>query len=412
MSSTVLRLGTRSAGVATLVLALGGALLAAEPDFVATVVSSRPVAYYRLGSASGKSEVGATQFNASGGVTSGEPGTPVGAAHSRFARLDGRDGYLVTTQAGGVGAEASIMAWVNFDSLPSTERHFFYVAGESENANDLDVQFETDNVLKFYTAAGGNVSYAAAPDTLVHQWHMIVATLDTAKRTRTLYWDGKPVSSDQGGGRAGKTGTFSIGASTVFPGRFLKGGVAEVALWYRSLTASEVATIYGARGSNSAAAVPSSGPGPVEPAPSGPFATSAKVAVADSNGPINLKREEQIALMFLTAMQQIEGECQRTLNRACTLDQIVSGAVPENGARLGRLKFNPQTDPNYAYTLAASGMAWEAHANARKPGLGGFYFVSRYFPNIEVAYNPSGSASAIDKALTERSIEGDSFETR
>jgi hypothetical protein len=58
-----------------------------------------------------------------------------------------------------LGAAASIMAWVNLATLPSQARRFFYLAGESQAGNDLDVQFENDNALKFYTAAGGHLTY-------------------------------------------------------------------------------------------------------------------------------------------------------------------------------------------------------------------------------------------------------------
>ena len=62
-----------------------------------------------------------------------------------------------------------MMAWVNLAALPSEERRFFYVAGESQNGNDFDLQFENDNALKFYTASGGHLTYTPPPATLVDQ---------------------------------------------------------------------------------------------------------------------------------------------------------------------------------------------------------------------------------------------------
>ena len=380
---------TAAVAGSSVAILLCGPVCAAD-RFVTAVVSTHPVAYYRLASTSGKSEVGATTYQASGGATSADPGI----AGSHFVRLDGQDGYILTTQAGGVASAASIMAWVNLEGLPAEEHHFFYVAGESENGNDLDLQFELDNVLRFYTASGGNLDFIPPLATLVHQWHMIVATVDTASRTRVIYWDGKLAASDNIGGIASKRGTFSIGASTVFGGRFLKGGVAEVALWDRALTAREIAAIWaagkprtGSRTSTRSA-----------PAGQSPFATTAKIEAGDVSGPIQLKREEQIALMFLTAMQQIESDCQSQRKSACTYDQVVS-----------RLRFDPKADPNYIYTLAAKGMAWEAHATAKRPGLDGFFILSRSVPVTEAYYSTSGTASAADKELTDRSIAGDSF---
>jgi hypothetical protein len=90
----------------------------------------------------------------------------------------------------------------------------------ASDGNDLDLQFENDNALKFYTAAGGHLTYAPRLATLVNQWHMIVATLDAVSQTRVIYWDGKPVATDKGGGRAGKKNIFAIGASPVASGQF------------------------------------------------------------------------------------------------------------------------------------------------------------------------------------------------
>lgn len=363
----------------------------AADRFVSAVVSTHPIAYYRLDSTSGKSEVGATTYHASGGATGADPGI----AGGHFVRLDGQDGYILTTQAGGVASAASIMAWVNLEGLPSEEHHFFYVAGESENGNDLDLQFELDNVLRFYTASGGNLDFTPPLATLVHQWHFIAATVDTAAHTRAIYWDGKLMASDQRGGISSKKGTFSIGASTVFGGRFLKGGIKEVALWDHALNPREAAAIWAAGRPKTVSRTSATSP----PAGRGAFATIAKVEAWDSSGPIQLKREEQIALMFLTAIQEIESDCQGQRKTACTYDQVV-----------GRLRFDPKADPNYTYTLAASGMAWEAHATAKRPGLDGFYFFSsRSALTTDAYYSTSGTASATDRELTDRSIAGDSF---
>ncbi len=367
---------------------LCGPVCAAD-RFVSAVVSTHPVAYYRLDSTSGKSEVGSTTYQASGGVTSADRGV----AGSHFARLNGQDGYILTTQAGGVASAASIMAWINLEGLPSEEHHFFYVAGESENGDDLDLQLENDNVFRFYTASGGNLDFTPPLATLVHEWHMIAATVDTETHVRTIYWDGKVVASDKAGGIGNKKSTFTIGASTVFAGRFLKGGIEEVALWDYALSAREVASIWAAGKPK-----PTSRASKRPPAGRGPLATTAEVEAWDSSGPIKLKPEEQIALMFLTAIQEIESDCQSQRKGACTYDQVV-----------GRMRFDPKADPNYTYTLAASGMAWEAHATAKRPGLDGFYFSSGGVLTTDAYYSTSGTASAMDKELVDRSIAGDSF---
>jgi hypothetical protein len=384
-------------------------LYAAQADFASAVVATHPVAYYRLDSPSGKSQVGTTTYSAKGGVTTGSPGATIVGSSGNYAKLDGTSGYILTTQKGGVGQASSIMAWVNLADLPSKAARIFYIAGESENGNDLDLQIEPDNVLRFFTASGGNLQYAPPAASLLNQWHMIVATLDTASHNRSVYWDGKLVAHDGGGGKAGKTASLSIGASTVFGGRWFKGGIEEVALWNRALPASEISSVYAASGvsASTAAATPAAGA-----SATGPFATKAKIDVEDSKGKIILKREEQIAYMFLSAIEVIEHECQLDLQHACTLEQMLSGSYPA-GSHIDHLKFDPgKTDPNYTYTVAVGGMAWEAHANAKKPGLLGFCWMARDVGTVTATISKTGKAGWVDDPLGNRGTEGDSFATQ
>jgi hypothetical protein len=106
--------------------------------------------------------------------------------------------------------------------------------------------------------------------------------------------------------------------------------------------------------------------------------------------------------MFLSAIQSIESDCQMRMGAACTLDQMIAGAW---------LKYDPAVDPNYAYTVKVNGKAWEARADPRRPGLGGFYFVTK-FMSPDAYYNATGPAGPMDRKLTGRGIMGDSFSTR
>ncbi|MGD0789940.1 MAG: hypothetical protein ABR898_18345, partial [Terracidiphilus sp.] len=171
--------------------------------------------------------------------------------------------------------------------------------------------------------------------------------------------------------------------------------------------------IYNASQSGASATAPSSSAssaGMSAPMPTtGPFATTAKVEIEDANGPVQLRREEQIAYVFLSAIEMIEHDCQLTLQHVCPMDQILAGSYP-SGTHIEHLKFDPnKTDPNYVYTLAASGMAWEAHANPKRPGLKGFCFMARTIGTTTATYNPAGSAGWVDKELGNRGMEGDSF---
>lgn len=212
-------------------------------DFVSAVKATKPLAYFRLESRAGLSEVGDTTYSFSNGATISTPGAPIDVTDNHCAALNGRNGKVDTTQAGGIAAAGSVMIWMNLASLPS-EGHIFYLAGESERHNDFDIQLETGGTLKFYTDGGDSIGYPPDPVTLVNHWHSVVATLDTASRVRALYWDGRLVRTDLGGGTPNKTSSFSIGESTVFTGRFFHGSIDEVALWNRALSGDEVVAIY------------------------------------------------------------------------------------------------------------------------------------------------------------------------
>lgn len=406
-STTVNRSRSRTTA-ALLVMAasaLGLTVQAAGVGFIKAVTATHPLAFFTLSSAAGKSEVGSATYQVSGQTGAVTPGHPIGATVNSGLWLDGQNGYVQTTLAGGIGQAASVLAWIHLGELPATAGHFFYVAGESQVGNDLDLQIETDNVLRFYTAAGSHIEFAPPPGTLVHRWHMVVATLDTVSGERVLYWDGKAVASDRGGGTADKTAPFSIGASPIFGGRNFEGRIGDVAFWNRALSAEEVAALYAASGAAGGASV-SAGP---SASSAGPFTTTGNVEASDSRGPIALKPAEKIALMILIAIEQIEGDSVMEAHHACSLDELVAGPVRADGSLIGRLKADPRQDPNYTYTVNASGTAWEAHATAKKPGLAGFCFFAKGITIADATYNPSGTASVVDDQLTSRSVEGDTF---
>ena len=398
--------------LAALALATASSIaLQAQADFPTTVANTHPLAFYRLDSTSGQSMVGTTTYKSVGSVSIAISGAPVTTINSRHINLDGKTASFTTTQKGGVAGAATVMAWINLVDLPSQVGHFFYIAGESENGNDLDLQIETDNVVKFFTASGGHVEYKVAPNSLIGQWHQVVATMDKATQKRVIYWDGKPVATDKGGGISGKINVFTIGASSVFSGRFFHGSIDDAGIWSRALSAEEVASIYAAAGASASAEAASSG-APSGPTPTtGPFATKATVDIEDAAGAkVQVKREEAIAYMFLSGIEVIEHNCQLTLQHVCPLNQILTASYPPEGKNIEHLKFDPnKTDPNYTYTLLANGMAWEAHANPKKPGLKAWCFMARDVGSTIVTYNKTGPSGYTDTPIGNRGMSGDSF---
>jgi hypothetical protein len=226
----------------------GAAADTSSPDaatgFIQTVEATHPLVFFPLAALEGHSVAGQAKYTASGGVTV-IPGAPLGVGTSdNGLALNGTDGYVKTDFHGGIGNAGSMMVWVNLAELPSKALHILYVGGESERANDFDLQFESDGGLHFYTAAGSNLKFVPPAATLLGPWHMIVVTVDFNSGARAIYWDGAPVAKDTGGGKPTKTSEFTLGESTVFTGRFFNGSIDEAALWGRALGAAEVAKIY------------------------------------------------------------------------------------------------------------------------------------------------------------------------
>jgi hypothetical protein len=147
---------------------------------------------------------------------------------------------------------------------------------------------------------------------------------------------------------------------------------------------------------------------PQEPA-AGPFATKARVEVKTEDTVIPLKREEQIAFMFVSAIDSLEGDCGRAAAEPCTLEVLVRGPKAKDaGWPVGKLKFDPTTtDPNYTYKVVLEEGKWQIWANPRKPGLGGFYVIHAFKGGTY--YNPAGPATEKDKKISRSYIDGDLF---
>lgn len=218
-----------------------------KADFVTTVDSTNPLAYFRLESVNGSSEVNGYTTAYQNGASVATPGIATGEASNNYLSLNNASQqYVSTSLSGGINTAGSIMAWVNLAELPSAAGTYFYVAGESQIGNDLDLQFQNDNNLYFYTGGGSAVSYTPNSSSLVGQWNMIVATFNATTNKQDLYWNGQLVSSVSVGSNTNKTGAFWIGASSVFGGRYLDGSIDETAIWNYDLSGTQVTALYDA----------------------------------------------------------------------------------------------------------------------------------------------------------------------
>jgi hypothetical protein len=167
--------------------------------------------------------------------------------------LNGTNSYDNTSLVGGLSAtgtnadQGTILGWFNLSVLPSTAGRFFTIAGESYDANDFDVQIEMDNKLKFYTDTGSaTVAGTAFTSASLNTWIFFAATFNT-NVSRSLYVNGALVASSvPGAHNPAEGGSFAIGASDVWPGRYFQGALDEIAIFNRELTAQEISTLYAA----------------------------------------------------------------------------------------------------------------------------------------------------------------------
>lgn len=224
-----------------------------KADFVSTVDSTNPLTFFQLQTVNGSSQVNGYTTSYVNGASESSPGFP----GSNYANLSAASQqYVSTSLSGGINTAGTIMAWVNLASLPSSSNSTFYIAGESQVGNDFDLQFQSDNKLYFYSAGGSSVSYTPSTSSLIGQWNMIVATFNATTNTQDIYWDGTLVSTGSVGSNTNKAGAFWIGESSVFGGRYLNGGIDDVAAWNYDLSAAQVSSIYASTQPTSPSAAP------------------------------------------------------------------------------------------------------------------------------------------------------------
>jgi len=211
-------------------------------NFTQSVIASKPLAYFRFESPSGSSAVNGFTYNGLGPLVA-IPGAPIGNPTNQALLFNGLDTFVNTSLVGGIAAAGTLMAWVNLSILPSTYGRIYYIGGEAEDGNDMDLQFQTDNALYWFTDGGPSIGFVPPIETLVGQWHMIVVTMDIRESgvTTAIYWDGVPVSVDSSGsGKTGKKTVFLVGQSNLWKMRFFNGAIDEVAVWDRALNFLEV----------------------------------------------------------------------------------------------------------------------------------------------------------------------------
>ena len=211
-------------------------------DYVTTVESTPGLlGYWRFTAGTGANSLvngytGTFDGDAALGAAGSGPALAVDPANQGVV-LDGvGNTYVDTSLVGGINQAGSMVGWINLAELPSGAGRYFTVAGESQDGNDFDFQIQQDNRLYFYTNGGGSVvdptPFTAAD---LNQWIFVAATF-TSGGNATIYVNGAQVVQGAAGTHGNGAGTFAMGESDVFTGRYFHGLLDEFAVYNVELT--------------------------------------------------------------------------------------------------------------------------------------------------------------------------------
>ncbi|WP_285136838.1 family 43 glycosylhydrolase [Microbacterium sp. lyk4-40-TSB-66] len=233
------------ASVATLALALTGALVAAQP---AAAADDRLVAHYPLTDASGT-----TAVDASG---KGRNATYVGGAAltgGEGVRLDGTDDYVDLPDNLLAGLDSITISTDVLVRADQGTPYFIYGLGNTDAAGvGNGYLYATGNTFKSSIATGNWSTEQTVNSNANLQrdvWKTLTYTLDDATDTARLYLDGAQVGQATGvttkpsaiGG--GSTAANYIGRSVYNADRRLAGSVRDFRVYNAALSASDVAAL-------------------------------------------------------------------------------------------------------------------------------------------------------------------------
>ena len=157
--------------------------------------------------------------------------------------LDGATGYMKApfAEPDPFTSEATLSASVYFDELPSKASRIFSIVGKSGVGRDLDLQAEPDDRFHFYVGVGAPNVAVSTTKIQTGVWYHVDATY-RANGSVDIYVDGAPAGSTAlRVKREPNNGAIVAGANLVFPNRWFRGRIDDVALYERALSPGEIA---------------------------------------------------------------------------------------------------------------------------------------------------------------------------
>jgi hypothetical protein len=208
--------------------------------FAAPAASPTPVAKWRLGEDSGtqaNDSSGTNHGTYNAGVTLGEPGA--GTDGNTAAKFDGTSGEMRVNDSATLkpSTAVSVEAWFK-PSRINTHQNIV----RKDNSYLLKMTPAGEISFGVWTSSGVSGAKAALPAGFkVDAWHHVVGTYDGANMS--TYVDGQLIATAPKTGAIGPSSTWPLVIGNYIT-EYFQGGIDEVALYDRALTASEVFAQY------------------------------------------------------------------------------------------------------------------------------------------------------------------------
>ncbi len=146
------------------------------------------------------------------------------------------------------------------------------------------------------------------------------------------------------------------------------------------------------------------------PVPDG--TTVSPVKYGDSEKAVDLKPQEQVALLYVSAIWSLEERALENDNvkRLVPLGELIKGIKTPVGEVIG-LSVTPYKDTNYSYELMIIGQDILIRAIPRVKGVGGFARIGpvKGFGGANFWYNPDGADMTKAQKMTEWGFSGNGF---
>lgn len=171
------------------------------------------------------------------------------STNAGYIQFDGTDDYVTVSSPNAntrlQNNYQTLSFFIYITSLGPNACAFLYAVGG--NANGVSIGWLTDSVRFFISNGASNLNYLVSMTNALNTWMNITCIVDNINRTMTVYKNGSLVgTSSQWTAFTPPSSTVTIGNNSMTgnTGDYIKGRMANVQVYNRSLTASEILQNY------------------------------------------------------------------------------------------------------------------------------------------------------------------------